>query len=75
MANFDSGVMKYIKTRATVEVGFPVDWKGSAEVCCKHCQFYYRSTQRCGLTQQVVNFPDRYVGECCPLEEVKENEI
>ena len=25
MANFDTGVARYIKTRAVVEVGFPVD--------------------------------------------------
>jgi hypothetical protein len=24
------------------------------------------------LTQQVVNFPEKGVGECCPLELVKE---
>lgn len=73
MANFDTGVSRYIKTRAVVEVYFPVDWRGSEEIACKHCPFFVRSTQRCGLTQQVVNFPDRYVGESCPLEEVKED--
>lgn len=70
MANFDTGVKEYIKAYAVVEVSFPVDWKGNAEIACKHCNFFVRATQRCGLTQQVVNFPDRYVGESCPLEEV-----
>ena len=70
MANFDTGVKEYIKAYAVVEVNFPVDWKGNAEIACKHCNFFVRATQRCGLTQQVVNFPDRYVGESCPLEEV-----
>lgn len=68
MANFETGVSRYIKTRAVVEVGFPVDWRGSIEIACKHCPFLLRTSSRCGLTQQVVNFPDKYVGECCPLE-------
>lgn len=72
MANFDTGVSKYIKTIAVVEQCFPVDWRGSVEIACKHCNFFVRATQRCGLTQQVVNFPEKGVGECCPLELVKE---
>lgn len=75
IANFDTGVAKYIKTKATVYVGFPVDWRGSSEIACKHCQFYDRAKQRCNLTQQVVNFPDRYVGECCPLEIIEEEGV
>lgn len=74
MANFDTGVSKYIKTRAVVETYFPVDWRGSVEIACKHCNYFVRANQRCGLTQQVVNFPERYVGECCPLEVIEENE-
>ena len=72
MANFDSGVSKYIKAVAVVEVSFPVDWRGSAEIACKHCKFFDRAKQRCWLTQQVVNFPEKYVGSDCPLEELKE---
>lgn len=74
MANFESGVAKYIKGRVTLEVGFPVDWKGNAEIACKHCNFYVRATQRCGLNQQIVNYPDKYIGEHCPLEQVFEEE-
>ena len=74
MANFDSGVKRYIKAVATVEVGFPVDWHDRADIACKHCNFFVRATQRCALTQQVVNFPEKYVGECCPLERVDEND-
>jgi hypothetical protein len=73
MANFGSGVKRYIKARAVVEVSFPVDWKDNAEIACKHCQFYVRATQRCGLNQQIVNFPERYIGVYCPLEEVTED--
>ena len=74
MANFDTGVSRYIKTRAVVEVGFPVDWRGSVEISCKHCPFFIRRETRCGLTQQIVNFPDKYVGECCPLEMLESEE-
>ena len=73
MANFDTGVMKYIKAVAVVETNFPVDWKGISEIACKHCNYFVRATQRCGLTQDIVNFPDKYVGETCPLQEVTED--
>lgn len=72
MANFDSGVARYIKARAVVEVGFPVDWRGSAEISCKHCPFFRWSTRQCGLNQSVVNFPEKYVGDMCPLEPMEE---
>lgn len=75
MANFDTGVASYIFGRATVTVGFPVDYRGNAEIACKHCPFYVRATQRCALTQQIVNFPEKYVGECCPLERIEKNEV
>jgi hypothetical protein len=74
MSDFSSGVKRYIKAQAVVEVGFPVDWRDNAEIACKHCQFYVRATQRCGLNQQVVNFPERYVGTDCPLEPIEEME-
>lgn len=73
MANFDTGVKRYIKTCAVVEVSFPVDWYDKAEIACKHCKFYVRATQRCGLNQEIVNYPERYVGEYCPLVEVTED--
>ena len=72
MANFETGVKRYIMTQAVVTVGFPVDWRDNAEIACKHCNFFVKATQRCGLTQQIVNYPDKHVGECCPLEEIKE---
>ena len=72
MARFDTGVSRYIKAQAMVEVGFPVDWRGSVEIACKHCPYFSRSTGRCNLTQSVVNFPDKFVGEQCPLEPIEE---
>ena len=74
MGRFDTGVSRYIKTRAVVETSFPVDWRGSVEIACKHCNYFVRATQRCGLTQQVVNFPEKFVGESCPLEPIEEGE-
>ena len=74
MANFDNGVARYVMARAVVEVGFPVDFKGNAEIACKHCPFFVRSTQRCGLNQEIVNFPDRYVGVNCPLERIENDD-
>lgn len=74
MANFENGVSGYIKATATVEVHFPIDWRGSIEVACKHCPFYVRATQRCALNQAVVNYPEKYVGCECPLERVESEE-
>ena len=74
MANFDTGVKSYIKARAVVEVGFPVDWRGNVEIACKHCNFFVKATGRCGLNQEIVNYPERYVGQFCPLEAVEETE-
>lgn len=72
MANFEDGVKGYVKAKATVTVYFPIDWRGSIEIACKHCPFFVRSNMRCGLNQAIVNFPDKYVGSACPLEEIKE---
>jgi hypothetical protein len=75
MANFDSGVARYIIGTATVTVGFPVDFKGRVEIACKHCKFYIRAKQRCALTQEIVNYPETYVGVHCPLERNEDVEI
>ena len=74
MPNFDTGIKAYIKATALVTTYFPIDFKGNTEVACKHCNYFVRATQRCGLNQQVVNFPEKYVGACCPLVMVEENE-
>lgn len=75
MANFDNGVASYVIGRAVVEVGFPVDFKGNAEIACKHCKFYVRATQRCALNQEIINYPEKYVGVNCPLERIDIDEI
>lgn len=74
MADFSSGVKRYIKARAVVEVGFPVDFRDKADISCRHCNFFVRATLRCGLNQEIVNYPDKYIGTACPLEPVIEEE-
>lgn len=74
MADFSSGVKRFIKARAVVEVGFPVDFRDKADIACKHCKFFVRATLRCGLNQEIVNYPDKYIGTMCPLEPVIEEE-
>ena len=72
MANFDTGVARYIKCKATVEVAFPVDEKGNSEVNCFRCKYLTRNTDICQLTKEVVPFPKYGVGNECPLVEEKE---
>lgn len=75
MPNFENGVASYVIGRATVENGFPVDFKGNADIACRHCKFYVRATQRCALNQEIVNYPEKYVGVNCPLERIEGNGI
>ena len=67
MANFDSGVAGYVIGKYTVEVGFPIDFKGNADISCKQCQFFRRTYSTCGLNGTVCAFPDKFVGDHCPL--------
>jgi len=64
----ESGVKNYIKAKATVTVNFPVDFRDNAVVACKLCPYLTHSTNMCQLTKELVPFPDKYVGGCCPLE-------
>lgn len=74
MANFETGVSRYIKATATVEVYFPVDLKGNAYICCDACQFYRKSSSRCGLTNEPMLWSGRYVGGDCLLKPANEME-
>lgn len=67
MANFESGVAGYIRGVATIEVYFPVDAKGNAEVNCYQCEMFHRSTNRCGINGKLCAYPQKYVGQYCPL--------
>lgn len=70
MANFDSGVKGYVKSQYTVTVYFPIDYRDRREVACKHCPYLSSNNRTCQLNKQPVAFPDHYVGQMCPLEEV-----
>lgn len=72
MASFDSGVQDYIVAEATIRTAFPINSKGQPFIACRFCDAYNTVTKRCILTQEVVPFPDNYVGHQCPLEIVEE---
>ena len=74
MAYFEGGVSRYIKAMATVEGYLPVDLKGNAYICCDACQFYRKSSSRCGLTNEPMLWSGRYVGGDCPLKPANEME-
>jgi hypothetical protein len=75
MAFFESGVASYVKAQATVHVYFPVDSKGNADVSCDQCYYFRRSSRRCALNGEVCQFPERYVGDSCPLTEEGEQPL
>lgn len=66
--SFESGVSSYVIGTAVVEVSFPVDRKGNSDVSCSQCFFYREASRRCGLTGQISEYPNKYVGSHCPLE-------
>lgn len=73
MANFESGVASYIRTQAIVPVNFPVDDKGKAEINCKHCPYLSSNERMCQLNKEPVAYPNKYVGDMCPLKEVEKD--
>lgn len=74
MAYFESGVKEYIKSYAVVEVGFPVDFKGSVDKSCYQCKFFSRNNGVCQLTKEVTAYPKTNVGDACPLVPIEEEE-
>ena len=76
MARFESGVSRYIHASCTVTAHFPVDLKGNMDVRCSQCSFFRPSSRRCGLTGDLVEYPERYIGYTCPLIfELDEDEL
>jgi hypothetical protein len=73
MSNFESGVASYIRTQAIIPVNFPVDDKGKAEINCKHCPYLSSNERMCQLNKEPVAYPNKYVGDMCPLREVEKN--
>ena len=68
MAEFSSGVKDYIIGTAKVQNFFPVDYKDKAEVCCRQCRFYRISSRKCGLNEELIPYPEKYIGPNCPLD-------
>lgn len=75
MADFETGVLKYIHAKALVKASFPVDTKGNAHVKCDFCRYYDRIAKKCKIDDHVIYFPD-YLSEDCQLdfEKGEENE-
>ena len=67
MADFSSGVSGYVKGWAMIEVNFPIDSKGRADVCCEQCPYYGRTSRTCQLNKQVIHYPNK-MGFYCPLK-------
>lgn len=67
MPIFDSGVASYIVGTAQVEVAFPVDFRGNPDVRCSQCRYYSITSKRCKLNDEVVHYPEKYIGANCPL--------
>lgn len=73
MANFESGIASYITGECTIRVHFPIDDKGRAEICCKHCPYLSSNERMCQLNKEPVAYPNKYVGDRCPLQEINYN--
>lgn len=74
MPNFDSGVTKYVTGVYIVEVGFPVDSKGNEYIACRYCPYLSSNERMCQLNKMPVAFPQRHVGEFCPLKRKEDSE-
>lgn len=72
MANFESGVASYVHARATVDIWFPVDAKGNADISCNQCYYYRRQSRSCALNGEICQYPEKWVGSHCPLSVVEE---
>lgn len=73
MASFETGISAYVHAQAVVDVYFPIDNRGNEDISCKQCFFYRDSTNRCGLTYEVCQYPNKYVGDSCPLHRVDDD--
>ena len=73
MANFQLGVAGYVKGIATIEVAFPIDDKGRVEIACKNCAYLSSNERICQLNKQPVAYPNKFVGDMCPLREVEKD--
>lgn len=79
MPNFESGITSYVHATATVDVFFPVDKRGSADISCHQCPYLSSNERMCQLNKEPTAYPNKYVGGKCPLKiinnmEANENE-
>lgn len=65
--SLESGVANYVRTYAVVEVNFPIDTKGTQYIACKYCPFLSSNSRMCQLNKMPVAFPEKCVGDNCPL--------
>lgn len=72
MASFESGVASYIHAQAKVDVFFPVDARGNADISCNQCYYFRRQSRSCALNGEICQYPEKYVGASCPLWEAEE---
>lgn len=70
LSRFDSGVYGYIHGRAVIDVYFPVDKHGVADISCRQCPYRNVSSNRCALNGAVLANPEKFVGDDCPLRPV-----
>jgi len=73
MADFDTGVSGYIHATAEVDVYFPIDMRGTPEICCRMCYYFRTGSSSCALNGEVCEYPQKYVGGSCPLKRVEED--
>ena len=71
MPNFDSGVTGYETRQAVVFNHFPIDKRGKLDLSCKQCKYFRPTYRTCGLTGDIVAFPEHNIGDTCPLEPVE----
>lgn len=74
MAYFESGVPAYVHGIYKVDVFFPVDRRGNEFKCCAQCFYFRESSSRCALNYEKCAFPDKNVGQNCPLIYVTEEQ-
>ena len=67
MPSFETGVSSYVRGRAVVTQYWPVDSRGNADINCKQCFFFREASGRCGITGEVSEYPQKYVGGHCPM--------
>lgn len=72
MADFSSGVSGYIHASAVITVHFPIDSRGNADISCRQCPYLSSNERMCQLNKEPVAFPNKFVGDFCPLKRKEE---